>query len=223
VPWFEVVCLANSRKSGARCIAGIDLTRRVWRRPVSGLPGGELYRQDYTLDNGQPVKPLDVFRIHVARRASTHYQPENWTITSDPWRHLRTLRRDEAIELLTSFAVPGPVLLRGISDRIAESALLASPIEKSLAIVQPQDLRFVIDRSYAGNRQTRASFMLSGQPYDLSVTDLVWEHRLRSEPMGEVAAASVDIARHSRVFLTISLSEPFYENCFKLVAAVIVL
>lgn len=223
MPWFELVCLANSRKLGARCIAGIDLAERVWRRPVSGLPGGELQAEDYTLDNGQPVKPLDVFHVRVAQRASTQYQPENWTITSDPWRYLRKLRRDEALELLTSFAVSGPVLLRGTGDRIAESELLASPIEHSLAIVRPRNLRFFIDTSFTGKRQTRAWFTLSGQSYYLSVTDPTWEHRLSSEPVGEVADATVGIGPRNRVFLTISLGEPFRECCYKLVAAVIVL
>jgi hypothetical protein len=223
VPWFELVCLANSRKLGGRCVAGIDLAKRVWRRPVSELPGGELYARDYTLDNGHPVKPLDVFHIHVARRASTQYQPENWTIRSDPWRHLRALGRDEALELLMSLVVSGPVLLRGTADRIAQSELLALPIEQSLAIVQPHDLRFVIDTSLTGRRQTRASFTLSGQPYYLSVTDPMWERRLSSEPMGEVAAASLGIGQRSRVFLTISLGEPFRDDCYKLVATVIVL
>jgi hypothetical protein len=78
-----------------------------------------------------------------------------------------------------------------------------------------------VTTSRTGRRQTRANFTLAGPSYDLSVTDPIWEHRLRDLPNGVHERTAAGIETWEEVFLTISLGEPFYGSCYKLVATVI--
>ena len=39
---MEFLCLANSRKPPARCVAGLDLATGMWLRPVSDENNGGL-------------------------------------------------------------------------------------------------------------------------------------------------------------------------------------
>jgi hypothetical protein len=66
MPSFEIVCLANSRKHGGRCVAGLR-ANGVWVRPVSNYQDGTLYNQHYTLDSGAPIAVLDVVRMDVGQ------------------------------------------------------------------------------------------------------------------------------------------------------------
>jgi hypothetical protein len=42
LPTVEIVCLANSRKAGGRCIAGVRTDTGAWVRPVSSGREGTL-------------------------------------------------------------------------------------------------------------------------------------------------------------------------------------
>ncbi len=81
----EVICLANSRKLGGRCIAGLRVDDSGWLRPVGTLPDGTLYPPNYTLSDGTVAAPLDVVQIGIrAHRPLTH-QPENWVVDGSTW------------------------------------------------------------------------------------------------------------------------------------------
>lgn len=41
----QIICLANSWKRGDRCIAGINLLKAQWIRPVSSLPDGRVPKE----------------------------------------------------------------------------------------------------------------------------------------------------------------------------------
>ena len=60
-----IVCLANSRKHGERCIAGIDRETGRWVRPVSGLDDGRVPRARQLVD-GRDVQLLDLVRVPLA-------------------------------------------------------------------------------------------------------------------------------------------------------------
>ncbi|MFO7906187.1 MAG: hypothetical protein R6U98_26250, partial [Pirellulaceae bacterium] len=50
----EFICLANSRKHGGRCIAGIERRSGKWIRPVSDLDDGRVARPTRLVDGREP-------------------------------------------------------------------------------------------------------------------------------------------------------------------------
>ena len=128
-----------------------------------------------------------------------------------------------AVDILQRYVVHGPDLLGNQSDRISYSTFSSEQPQASLALVVPQDLQWLLTTSYTGSRQTRALFRLSGQQYNLVVTDPAWEHRLSTLTHGQHPLTAAGLATDDEVLLTISVGEPLQDTCYKLVAAVIVL
>ena len=223
MPEVEIICLANSRKLTGRCVAGLRTDGMGWVRPVSALPDGTLYTRDYTLDHGNKVELLDIVRIYLKAPRPDPYQPENWVLANRPWHLVRRLAPADTATLFTPAIVPGPDLLGNQSDRIASAVLERKPAEASLALVEPEKVKWRITRSIRGKRQTRASFVLAGIHYDLPVTDPKWEEGLASLPLGLHTRDITGVKRKERILFTISLGEPFDGDCYKLIAAVIVL
>ena len=220
--FLEIVCLANSRKIGGRCVAGLTRSGE-WVRPVGPGQDGTLTYPQYLLDDGADSAVLDVIRIEVHARRPEPHQPENWVVAASTWQRRGHLATAAALAFLGQHLHVGPDLLGNSSDRVLYQRLVAQQGAASLAVIEPRDLRWHITTSMRGNRQTRAMFALGGAHYDLSVTDPAWEVRLASLAHGIHDNRAVGIGAGERVFLTISLGEPFLGDCYKLVAAVIVL
>lgn len=227
---LEIICLANSIKHGGRCVAGLRLDGGGWVRPVSRSGDGSLARRHYTLADRTPAQVLDVLRMKLVERSPKPHQPENWVIQPIPWllKSRPAPSTFRTIRLLESGLVHGPELLGSSTDRVAYAEFSKSPASSSLALVQPQNLRWVV-RKYADDKRPRALFRLGGQEYDLPLTDPVWRDRLKSLSVGKHASEEIGLGREEEILLTISIGEPFSptpdapETCFKLVAAVIVL
>ena len=232
------ICLANSRKHGGRCVAGIRTDGGGWVRAGSRKSSGTLSATEYTLDDGQQASLLDVISIHVATPRPEPHQPENLVLGRDRWRLLDwilgtpewkltyRLESKEALATLAEYFEPGPELLGNQGDRVAYSNLTDVPAVASLALIKPSDVSWIIEESYAGKRQTRTKFRLSGKAYNLPVTDPVWEQRLSELPRGSHQNGAAGVESKDHLFFTISVGEPFYRSnssgeCFKLVAAVI--
>lgn len=204
-----------------RCIAGLT-NEGEWVRPV-GDGDGTLYANSYVLDSGSEAALLDVIQVPVRQHTPEPHQPENWRVGNSKWEHVGRLTPRSAETFLSRHAVDGPDLFGNRSDRLSWDELLRQPAESSLALVLPDDLRWQITTNLRGNRQTRALFVLGDAAYNLSVSDLVWEARLKDLPHGIHSSAAAGLAADDAVFLTISVSEPLEGKCYKLVAAVIVL
>lgn len=91
-----IVVLANSVKSGGRCLAGKEVFQNGknwkiggWIRPVATKEGGELsiYRMSQAL--GHDPELLEVIEIPFAKAVPLPYQPENWLVETplkaDTW------------------------------------------------------------------------------------------------------------------------------------------
>ena len=121
----------------------------------------------------------------------------------------------------------GPELLGCRNDKVAHAALQVRPVSHSLALVAPQGLEWIIKAGKDGKRSTRVAFTLDGAEYNLSLTDPVWEKRLKGLPLGTHPRRAARIADEDEIWLTISLGEPFApaedgeEFCYKIAAAVI--
>jgi len=79
MPDIRMVCLANSRKLKARCIAGIDLDTGKWIRPVFA-GGGALSYNHIRNQHGNETQVLDVVEISVTDYVPLSFQPENYNI-----------------------------------------------------------------------------------------------------------------------------------------------
>ena len=222
MPAVEIICLANSRKLSGRCIAGLRTDGQGWIRPVGRSPDGTLYWQHYRLDDGTEAQVLDILKVDLASPRPEPHQPENWLIGNIPWQLTARPAPQRCLSVLRSYIVRGPDLFGNQHDRVAFSSFSQTSTQASLALVKPDTLEWHITKSFTGKRQTRAVFTLSGSPYDLSVTDPLWEQRLRNLSWGTHPMISVGLSADDKVLLTVSLGEPFQGDCYKLVAAVIV-
>lgn len=88
--------LANSIKSGMRCIAGFKLSRsesntwdneEEWIRPLWNRPSGAISREESMLQNlGREPKLFDIVKIKLKKAAQVSGQPEDWYVDPNvPW------------------------------------------------------------------------------------------------------------------------------------------
>lgn len=214
------MCLAASRKFNGKCVAGVTADG-MWLRPVGKASDGALTASECTLEDGSELGVLDVIELSTGKYRGTDIHPEDFELTSAPRRRLYRLSASDAAEVLDGLAVEGPEILGGTGDRIsADEARDRRP--GSLAVVRPESLQFRVKTGYRGYAQARAMFTLAGAYYDLTLTDLEWEARVKAA--GRMVHDHSDLSEvpDSTVYLTISLTEPFEDGvCYRLVAAVI--
>lgn len=208
----KLVCLANSRKHGNRCIAGINLDTKEWIRPVSDLWDGAIGGL-FRYINVEP-QLLDILRIPLGRTGPDFgFQPENKSLTEGKWEKIGNLMPDDILQ----FCEQDDTVLYNMSDRVDWKFVQNLSIEnrKSLQLVHSRDVRFLKTISYRGRLQVRADFTYKTKRYNLVVTDSVIERRVAE-----------DERISQECILTISLGGPFPEedpnpSCYKLVAGVI--
>lgn len=234
MPTFEIICLANSKKYQGRCIAGLKTDVSGWLRPVSTLDTGTLNRQDYTLDNGQEPQLFDVIRVHCSQPRPKCNQPENWVLERKQWEFVGTpsLQQLQEIVNLEVSRNSSSVLLGSQYSHIPYHELEEIPALASLALIQPQNLRWRIVRNHRAEKRFRATFVLNGIEYDLPITDLLWQAKLDAFEEDTytcqevIDKLSLTNFNPKKFLLTISLSEPFIPKgaeqlfCYKLVAAI---
>ena len=78
-----IVCLANSKKPGGRCVAGKVVAEAgfgEWIRPVSTRPSAEISLEERRYDDGQEPKLFDVIEIPMIARVPRLHQAENHMI-----------------------------------------------------------------------------------------------------------------------------------------------
>jgi hypothetical protein len=216
----ELLCLANSRKLNGRCISGLT-NDGTWIRPVHPDGEGTLYWQNYRLDDGTEPALLDVIGIELERARPLPHQPENWVIAPRPWRRLRSASGGNVQRFLCGQRSLTPQILGSVGDRMPQPAGSDSAVAASLTVVEPQHLRWRVVINARGRRQTRARFTVSGQKYDLAVTDPVVEARLGSVEVGDHSLGAAGYAARAHLLLTISLGEPLDGVCYKVVAGVV--
>jgi len=224
------LCLANSRKEGGRCVAGIRLDDFSWFRPVSDNEHGELDPSHYILDDGNEASILDIIRMDFIDHQPEPHQPENWLIDDNyQWELIERIDKEKAHVLLDNLLTTDVFLFGNQNDCVPYSEIEDYELDRSLCLIEPSDIFWEITKSRHGRRQTRAKFTFNDFDYNLVVTDPEWESILRSLDFGEYSHDNLLFgkAKHpgseDRILLTVSLGEPFNKKCYKLVAGVICL
>ncbi|MFC9652339.1 hypothetical protein [Streptomyces sp. NPDC056937] len=214
----QLICLANSRKHGGRCIAGIDLESSTWIRPISHRAGHEISELERQYVGGVEPRVLDVISMKLIRRHEYEFQRENWLIDSSvrwvrlgrmEWDDLRLFEQRPSRLWVNS----GDDTVKGVNDRV--SVARSNELVDSLKIIRVDSATIIVGRPYETGRDldVRVEFWHSESPYILKVTDCVYVDRFRARGVG----------RHEigESFLTVSLGEEWKDYYYKLVAAII--
>lgn len=221
MPFVEMICLANSRKHGGHCVAGLRADGGGWIRPVSSAPDGTLRPGDYCMAGGEHLHVLDHVRLFVRSPRPEPHQPENWLVGNRPWELLRRPAARALLNLLPARVAAGPDLFGDCRRSMDCAQLACRPACASLCLVRPIDLAWRVAAGVSGGKQARACFRLARVEYDLPLTDFEVAPRLFRLPLGSYNRSAAGILSTDDVLLTISLTEPFAGRCYKLVAAVV--
>lgn len=219
VSWRRIVCLANSRKGGGRCLAGKEIVNHKaggWIRPVGSGRENAVTSEEMTCDDRSEVTPLDVVDVPLDGKAAHEFQVEDYRLARGEtlrkrgrlgWKHLQLLV-DEREAIWPSHHEQNRG--RAKNDRVHRDE--APGFGYSLLFIRVEDLRAHV-KEWNGQPSVRGLFVHRGETYDLKITDPVFEEhaRLRSE------------VRIPDAYLCLSLGEPFKQDdmCYKLIATVI--
>jgi hypothetical protein len=218
-----IVCLANSWKLGGRCIAGKEVVGNgshfgAWLRPVSSNPTGEIH-EEHTMDDGAKPALLDLIEIPLESHTPHLFQHENHRVAAGKaWRKVGRIdfgRVRAAVDDQSGLLwVNGFHTSNGYNDKILAKEF--DDLSGSLRLVKPTKIRLESRTEMSGGEAKpalRAHFWIDGWEYRLKVTD---PGAARRVPLGTDLELNPD-----ETLLCISLSEPFHDATFKLVAAVI--
>lgn len=214
MPEIEMLCMANSKKLGERCVAGL-LQDGTWVRPVTAKSGGALTPEQCLLDIGRPIRPLDVVRLKVREQRPQPHQPENWLISAHTWQFVRKEKKKGITELLSACESSRDLLFGTDEDKVSLIQINEKGIEESLVLVRVTRPEFYRKRFANNVPQIRVDFTYAGIEYDLSVT---------FESPKSLGAAKSHKRSSRDWWFTISLGEPFQpygsqeRYCYKLVA-----
>ena len=212
-----VVILASSRKNGGVCLAGKCLGRAAgeWVRPVSIQPGQAWSVRSLHCVAGGVPQIGDRLLLPLIDRQPVAYQHENCSVRFERWQSTGRLGPADILPLAdtpTALWLDGWHSKRGMNDRIPME-IAAQHCKSSLLLIRPDALRIKLDQNDC-ELAVRAQFDYRGQHYNLKISDPVasslWIERLADGHSGRADA-----------LLTISLAQPYYGFCYKVVASVI--
>lgn len=226
---IDFLVMANARKAGGRCLAGLEvlqpepLVLGAWIRPVSQRDRGQFEVNETHLRGlGREARPLDIIQTAVGEATGHPNQPENRWSGTGPYGLLRTasLHDSDDRRALLSACESTRYVLGGPAGSIPIDAVAPRSLElRQVLIVEwcvPND----------GERAgLRAHFTLGTSDYALPVTDPEWEARMRARGPGRHRTETL-APGHSEALLTLSLGEPFVAHRsrpashYKLVAGV---
>jgi hypothetical protein len=213
----RVVCLANSRKTRGKCIAGRVINgdrAQEWIRPVSDREHEEVNDTERMCTDGREPDLLDVLEIPLLGPVPHTYQTENWRL--DPTRRWKRLATCGSSILEQCAETPQVLWRNGYSSGSARNDRIPIPeaneFDRSLHLIHLDGIVVRVYSSY-GYRKLQGKFRYNEHDYALRITDPRIEDTYRERPYGSYSL--------SNVFATISLGEPFGDYVYKLIAAVI--
>lgn len=223
MPVKRIVCLANSRTLAERCIAGREWIEGRgaggWVRPVSdrSTQGVSEYERQYV--DGSDPQVLDIIDIPVLEHRPRDHQTENWLL--DPESYWEKAGRLTLFDLpaLEDPAAPlwidGYSTYKGRNDQIPFAAIAS--VTDSLRLIRVDRLQLVVCRpgeAFGNNkRRVQGRFRQAETGYALWVTDPRYERKYLSKLDGAYELGEC--------YITVSLSEPYQDSCYKLIATII--
>ena len=167
-----LLLLANSRKKGGRCLAGLRTDDYTWVRPVSGTPDHEI-PEVHTRIPGGVFRPLDIVRCALMSADALPHQSENWRVVSSRLTHIRRASFEEVAGHLARASEDSPYFLdspqKSVSETYFRGKTNPSP---SLALIHVSSVTITTEARKEGQSdRRRAIFSYRNQAWDLPMTD----------------------------------------------------
>ena len=217
---IEIICLANSRKTSGRCIAGKIIQSNQWIRPVSSRNTEEISEQERRYKNGQMPKLLDIIRIPVKEPRPNLFQTENYLIdNSYCWEKLGSFdgRLDALLDYPPDLWGTGCSSYQRLNDRFPVQQ--CNNYSQSLFLIKPESLIIIVrtegEEFDNPRRKVRASFRYNQQEYLWPVTDPDVEKQYLSGNNGKFPLEA------TQYYLCVSVGLPYEGYCYKFVASII--
>ncbi|WP_134768419.1 hypothetical protein [Nocardioides sp. 1609] len=205
----SVVCLANSKKQGGNCFAGIELDDgwpAGWVRPIGRGSGHGVSVRERQLADGREPRPLDVISIALSGPAPWGHQGENWDLDpSVAWEKIGTWAYDD----LDALVDPPDALWTdaesssvGTRDRVPVECLV--PAGESIHLIRPGQAELRVARnpySRTGEIEVRVSFEYAEAHHLIKVSDPIYKDWYLREGIGTYELPET--------YLTVSLAEPW--------------
>lgn len=211
----KIICLANSKKNGDRCIAGIDIETGRWVRPIytsSTNPNDGRIPKKIRLINGKEAKLLDVIDIPLDKTGEDFgFESENLNILPGQWKKIREVSPSELSKFLDNKSI-----LHNCNKYITVPFLQSLPFEqrKTIQLVYTQKLQITgSNDNWKGSIENDVNSKLK----EASITDQEFINKLNS-----------GYNLQNPCLVTVSLGMPWKprnwegeDPCWKLIAGVI--
>ncbi|RMG87809.1 MAG: hypothetical protein D6714_01605 [Bacteroidetes bacterium] len=212
------ICLANSKKYGARCIAGIEVIPKPtggwkivrlnshpkWVRPVSNGPHGEV-----SANEAAAIKLLDVVEFEALRPYPNGYQTENVLFRKGSLRRLGAVSaKEKAMSVLSDKTA---TMIFGEDPRRVPTSDIQH-YQHSLLLARLDAIQIYYPVEYK-TMSPRAKILFRGRKYDLPVTDIQTILALYEKP---------DLlSEYGHIYGTFSLGMAFEGYHYKILAGLI--
>lgn len=217
------ICLANSRKTSGRCIAGKEFspssnTVGNWIRPISAREHHEISEFDRRYENGETAQVLDVINVPFKSKTYHPAQEENYLI-DDVYYWEKHSRYSGSLDALLdhprSLWENSDSSYNGVNDRVHVTSI-TQPMQ-SLYFIAPTQVAIVVQIEGADfsnpKKKVRADFVYNNQRYFISITDPIIESRYLAQGVGRYQLTG-------KVYMTISLGEAWEGYYYKLAACI---
>lgn len=224
----RLLVLANSAKTGGRCLAGkfVEQNERGvwvadgWCRPV--LPDGNGHD---AMPSGacDQFNPLDVIQIDLDGPLPSSGQPENWRWQVNTAISLETTLNQTRNSVAPLAESPADLWLDPPSGR-PDEVRSTYAVRQSLYLVQAQDLWLHLSIDLTQRKRIHAEFRYNGHLYEhIPVTDPIILRILSRQFPNNGQTTRMQLKNRDNYWLTLSISLPFGPRNarYKFVAAII--
>jgi hypothetical protein len=165
----QILLLANSKKPGGRCLAGIRLDTLEWVRPITLAPHNSIPAEASLKAHTKiPFRPLDVIEVDLIEPKPFKYQRENWVCDPGSITEVGSLEVESALAQISPKIESQPWFLQDGKSRInPEDYIRYKTNAPSLALIEVASAE--IAHNKAGSR--RITFEVGKFKWDLPFTD----------------------------------------------------
>ena len=211
-----LLCLANSKKYGERCIAGVQLMLDAqahfhyvkqagsprWLRPVSDAEHGQV-----PANLVKDISVGDIISFDLIRHCPNEYQTENCLFYMGSIAKVRpaTLSVQHLDQLVES---QSDTLFGNTGRCLSEEE--AATVGRSLVLVKPKEVQPYFTTPY--NTKPRVKFRLGDAHYDLPMTDVNFFDKMQE---------GLESLKGTTSYIAVSLGVPFEGKYYKLAAGII--